>query len=186
MRLIKVSALAVLVAALVAGAGYAAIPSASGVISACKIADGSLKLIDKENGESCAAGKQLVEWNVQGPAGPAGPQGPQGPTGPVGPPDTSAAGFLDQFGTDTGDATTAYGEPCTVGEIILSASRSKTAGGIPARGQLLQVVQNTALFAVLGNTYGGDGKWTFALPDLRSITPNSMTYSICAQGTMPG
>jgi hypothetical protein len=101
-------------------------------------------------------------------------------------PRPSAAGFLDQFGTDTGNATTAYGEPCTVGEIILSASRSKTAGGIPARGQLLEVVQNTAMFAVLGNTYGGDGKWTFALPDLRSITPNSMTYSICAQGTMPG
>ena len=183
MKLIKVSILAVVAAALVAGAGYAAIPSASGVISACKIPDGSIKLIDKENGESCTSGKQLLEWNVQGPAG---PQGPQGPTGPAGPPDTSAAGFLDQFGTDTGNATTAYGEPCTVGEVILSASRSKTAGGIPARGQLLAVVQNTALFAVIGNTYGGDGKWTFALPDLRSITPNSMTYSICAQGTIPG
>ena len=186
MKLIKVSILAALVAALVAGAGYAAIPSAGGVISACKIADGSLKLIDEEIGESCAAGKQLVEWNVQGPAGPSGPQGPQGPAGPVGPADASAADFLDQFGTDTGNATTAYGEPCTVGEIILSASRSKTAGGIPARGQLLSVVQNTALFAVLGDTYGGDGKWTFGLPDLRAITPNSMTYSICAQGTMPG
>ena len=34
-------------------------------------------------------------------------------------------------------------------------------------GQLLPLSQNTALFALLGTTYGGDGKSTFALPDLR-------------------
>ena len=34
-------------------------------------------------------------------------------------------------------------------------------------GQLLPISQNTALFALLGTTYGGDGKSTFALPDLR-------------------
>ena len=33
-------------------------------------------------------------------------------------------------------------------------------------GQLLPLSQNTALFALLGTTYGGDGKSTFALPDL--------------------
>jgi len=181
----RVAALAVLVAVVTAGVGYAAIPSASGVISACRIADGSVKLIDKENGETCGAGKQLVEWNVQGPVGPAGPQGPIGPVGPPGS-DQAAAEYLDHFGTDTGNAPTAYGEPCTVGEILLSASTRATAGGIPANGQLLPIYQNTALFALLGDTYGGDGKATFALPDLRAITPNSMTYSICAQGTMPG
>jgi len=47
-------------------------------------------------------------------------------------------------------------------------------------------VQNTALFAALGTTHGGDGKWAFAVPDLRSITPNHMKYSICAQGSLPG
>jgi microcystin-dependent protein len=34
-------------------------------------------------------------------------------------------------------------------------------------GQLLPIAQNTALFSILGTTYGGDGRTTFALPDLR-------------------
>ncbi len=35
-------------------------------------------------------------------------------------------------------------------------------------GQLLPISQNQALFSILGTTYGGDGRTTFALPDLRS------------------
>ena len=35
-------------------------------------------------------------------------------------------------------------------------------------GQLLPLSQNTALFSLLGTTYGGDGKSNFALPDLRA------------------
>jgi microcystin-dependent protein len=38
-------------------------------------------------------------------------------------------------------------------------------------GQLLPLSQNTALFALLGTTYGGDGKSTFALPNLRGRVP---------------
>lgn len=38
-------------------------------------------------------------------------------------------------------------------------------------GQLLPISQNTALFALLGTIYGGDGKSTFALPDLRDAVP---------------
>jgi len=38
-------------------------------------------------------------------------------------------------------------------------------------GQLLQISQNTALFALLGTMYGGDGRQTFGLPDLRGRTP---------------
>ena len=38
-------------------------------------------------------------------------------------------------------------------------------------GQLLPLSQNTALFSLLGTTYGGDGKTTFALPDLRGRVP---------------
>lgn len=37
-------------------------------------------------------------------------------------------------------------------------------------GQLLAISQNTALFSLLGTTYGGDGRTTFALPDLRGRT----------------
>lgn len=39
-----------------------------------------------------------------------------------------------------------------------------------ANGQLLAISSNTALFSILGTTYGGDGKSTFALPDLRGRT----------------
>jgi microcystin-dependent protein len=38
-------------------------------------------------------------------------------------------------------------------------------------GQLMPLSQNTALFALLGTTYGGDGKSTFALPDLQGRVP---------------
>ncbi len=38
-------------------------------------------------------------------------------------------------------------------------------------GQLLPIAQNTALFSILGTTYGGNGQTTFALPDLRGRAP---------------
>jgi microcystin-dependent protein len=38
-------------------------------------------------------------------------------------------------------------------------------------GQLMPISQNTALFSLLGTTYGGDGKSTFALPDLEGRAP---------------
>ena len=38
-------------------------------------------------------------------------------------------------------------------------------------GQLLPIAQNQSLFALLGTMYGGDGRTTFALPDLRGRTP---------------
>ena len=38
-------------------------------------------------------------------------------------------------------------------------------------GQLMPISQNTALFSLLGTTYGGDGKSTFALPDMQSRAP---------------
>ena len=40
-------------------------------------------------------------------------------------------------------------------------------------GQLLPISQNTALFSLLGTFYGGDGKSTFALPNLQGSYPNS-------------
>ncbi|HMK89120.1 MAG TPA: tail fiber protein [Methylocystis sp.] len=39
------------------------------------------------------------------------------------------------------------------------------------RGQILPLSQNTALFSLLGTTYGGDGKSNFALPNLQAATP---------------
>ena len=52
-------------------------------------------------------------------------------------------------------------------------------------GQLLPINQNQALFSLLGTTYGGNGITSFALPDLRAVAPNNMTYSICVSGIFP-
>ena len=38
-------------------------------------------------------------------------------------------------------------------------------------GQLLSIAQNSALFSLLGTNYGGDGRTTFGLPDLRGRVP---------------
>jgi microcystin-dependent protein len=44
-------------------------------------------------------------------------------------------------------------------------------GWASAEGQLISIASNTALFSLLGTTYGGDGRTTFALPDLRGRSP---------------
>lgn len=54
-----------------------------------------------------------------------------------------------------------------VGEIRLFAGPFTPKGWLPCNGQSLSVADSTELFSVLGTTYGGDGRNTFALPDLR-------------------
>ncbi len=90
------------------------------------------------------------------------------------------------FGTGTNWAVAgipSINRQCFLGEIMLSAGTVTL--GVPASGQLFLISQNTALFSLLGTTYGGDGVTTFALPDLRGAAPNKLTYSICDQGVFP-
>ncbi|MDQ5770067.1 phage tail protein [Thiothrix subterranea] len=58
-----------------------------------------------------------------------------------------------------------------IGEIMLFAGNFAPRGWAFCNGQVLPISQNTALFSLLGTTYGGDGKTTFALPDLRGRVP---------------
>jgi len=58
-----------------------------------------------------------------------------------------------------------------VGEIRLIATNFAPNGWALCNGQLLMISQNTALYALLGTRYGGDGKTTFALPDFRNKVP---------------
>ncbi len=58
-----------------------------------------------------------------------------------------------------------------LGEIYLVPYNFSPVGFADCNGQLLSISQNTALFSLLGTTYGGDGKSTFALPDLRDRVP---------------
>lgn len=54
-----------------------------------------------------------------------------------------------------------------IGEIRLFAGNFAPRGWAFCDGQVLSIAQNTALFSILGTTYGGNGQTTFALPDLR-------------------
>jgi microcystin-dependent protein len=58
-----------------------------------------------------------------------------------------------------------------VGEIKMFAGNFAPRGYALCDGQLLQVSQNDALFSLLGTIYGGDGRTTFGLPDLRGRLP---------------
>ncbi|MDQ3278661.1 MAG: tail fiber protein [Bacteroidota bacterium] len=58
-----------------------------------------------------------------------------------------------------------------IAQIILFAGNFAPRGWAFCQGQLLSIAQNTALFALLGTTYGGNGQTTFALPDLRGRVP---------------
>ena len=59
------------------------------------------------------------------------------------------------------------GSSAFIGQIANFAGNFAPAGWMQAAGQVISIAQNTALFSILGTTYGGDGKTTFALPDLR-------------------
>ena len=58
-----------------------------------------------------------------------------------------------------------------VGEIRLFAGNYAPSGWAFCMGQLLDVQSNNTLFSIIGNTFGGDGNTTFALPDLRGFVP---------------
>jgi microcystin-dependent protein len=58
-----------------------------------------------------------------------------------------------------------------VAEIRMFAGNFAPTGWALCDGQLLPISQNTALFSLLGTFYGGDGKSTFALPNLQASTP---------------
>ena len=66
-----------------------------------------------------------------------------------------------------------------VGEIRMFAGNFAPRGWAYCDGQLLAISQNDALFSLLGTNYGGDGRTTFALPDMRGRIP-------LEQGTGPG
>src|SRR5215831_4079907 len=58
-----------------------------------------------------------------------------------------------------------------LGEIRMFGGNFAPRGWALCQGQLLSIAQNTALFSILGTTYGGNGQTTFALPGLRGRYP---------------
>jgi microcystin-dependent protein len=58
-----------------------------------------------------------------------------------------------------------------LGSIMLFAGNFAPRGWAQCDGTLIPIQSNTALFSILGTTYGGNGQTTFALPDLRGRAP---------------
>ena len=66
----------------------------------------------------------------------------------------------------TGSASAQAADPF-LGQIAVVGFNFCPTGWAETNGQLISISSNTALFSLLGTTYGGDGRTTFALPDLR-------------------
>ncbi len=78
------------------------------------------------------------------------------------------------------------------GQVTLFAGNFSPQDWMFCHGQILPINDNQALFSLLGTSYGGDGRITFALPDLRTNATNqqedfyaSVNYIICVNGYYP-
>lgn len=71
-----------------------------------------------------------------------------------------------------------------IGEIRIFANNFYPMGWLPCDGRLLNIQQSTPLYAVIGITYGGDGRSTFALPNL--TTPSGVGMVPIGDGSGPG
>jgi hypothetical protein len=151
------------------GAVVAVATTASPTYHACvKTAGGAMRFVGATT--KCASTEHKITWNARGPAGPKG-------TVP-----SKVTKLANGFGAK-GTVMAASGTACTIGDITLTAGNR--GNGVPARGQTIQISQNSTLFSLLGTKYGGDGVTTFKLPDLRAYAPGGTNYYICTLGTYP-
>ncbi len=78
-----------------------------------------------------------------------------------------------------------------IGQVTLFAGNFPPQDWMFCHGQILSINDNQALFSLLGISYGGDGKSTFALPDLgtketkQEDSSASVNYIICVNGYYP-
>jgi tail collar domain len=79
---------------------------------------------------------------------------------------------------------TAPGVPL-IGQVGLFAFGFSAAGWLPCDGRLMSIMQNQALFSLLGTTYGGDARTSFGLPKLKPVDPQGPGYFIAVQGAYP-
>ncbi|MCL1122218.1 tail fiber protein [Shewanella seohaensis] len=73
-----------------------------------------------------------------------------------------------------------------IGQISMFAGNFAPRGWAFCNGQLLSVSQHTALFSILGTTYGGNGQTTFALPNLQGRVPVHIGQSLDTSNYMLG
>lgn len=103
---------------------------------------------------------------------------------------TVTCGQDERFGGGMSTNEVFTATSCNMAEVQLFAGNFPPRGWLFADGRILSIASNSALFALLGTTYGGNGTTTFALPDLRNATPRSangasLQYVICMAGVFP-
>lgn len=73
-----------------------------------------------------------------------------------------------------------------IGKIDLYPYSFAPMGSALCNGQILQVAQYSALYALIGNTYGGTYGQTFAVPNMQGLEPvPGMNYYIITEGIFP-
>lgn len=73
-----------------------------------------------------------------------------------------------------------------IGQIQLFAFNFAPRGWMLCNGATLQIVQNQALYALIGTRFGGDGRTNFQIPNLLAASPESgINYYIATQGLFP-
>lgn len=78
-----------------------------------------------------------------------------------------------------------------LGEIMITGATFCPRDTLDADGSLLPISSNSALFSLFGTQYGGDGRTTFALPDLRGEDENGnrrftvVRYCVVSEGVYP-
>lgn len=72
-----------------------------------------------------------------------------------------------------------------LGEIRMFGGDFAPRGWARCHGQLLSIAEHAPLYSLVGTTYGGDGRETFALPDLREEAQPPVTFIIALAGVYP-
>jgi len=80
---------------------------------------------------------------------------------------TNSSVTKEDVKTETNNTYKTNSDNPFIGEIIMFGGNFAPRGWALCDGQLLPISQYSALFSILGTTYGGDGRTTFGLPDLR-------------------
>jgi hypothetical protein len=84
-------------------------------------------------------------------------------------------------------ATPARADEIRIGEVRLLAQTTAPKGWMECNGRTLLINGNPALFSLLGTTFGGDGTFTFGLPNLKPIKlgRQELRYYIAVEGRYP-
>lgn len=137
------------------------------------------------------------DQGVQGKLGPAGADGATGEPGPVGGTGNNVVNLLrpqdnmqpwlglNYIIATQGTFPSRNSTDPLLAEIILFGGNFAPRGWAFCNGQLLSISSNSALFSLLGTTYGGDGRTTFALPDLRGRVPVHSGNNSAGPGLTP-